>query len=120
MLYNTKNYMEQGGEKLVIDGEIIVNGKITLGEGGEAEGFPPYTLPEASADTLGGIKVGSGLSIDDGVLSADDQVTPSANQAESEAETVAALVEDVNALLSKLKTAGLMEADEETEAGADE
>ena len=29
-----------------------------------------YTLPTASADTLGGIKVGAGLSINDGVLSA--------------------------------------------------
>ena len=30
----------------------------------------PYTLPTASADTLGGVKVGTGLSITDGVLSA--------------------------------------------------
>ena len=30
----------------------------------------PYTLPVASATTLGGIKVGAGLSINDGVLSA--------------------------------------------------
>lgn len=33
-----------------------------------------YTLPTASADTLGGVKVGSGLSIEAGVLSADDQL----------------------------------------------
>lgn len=33
-----------------------------------------YTLPTASADTLGGVKVGSGLSIADGVLSADGQL----------------------------------------------
>lgn len=31
---------------------------------------PEYTLPIASADTLGGIKVGAGLSINNGVLSA--------------------------------------------------
>jgi hypothetical protein len=30
----------------------------------------PYTLPAATADILGGVKVGSGLSIADGVLSA--------------------------------------------------
>ena len=30
----------------------------------------PYTLPTASAETLGGVKVGTGLSIQDGVLSA--------------------------------------------------
>ena len=31
-----------------------------------------YTLPAATADTLGGVKVGSGLSIKDGVLSAEN------------------------------------------------
>ena len=38
------------------------------GEGGEGGGS--YTLPVASADTLGGVKIGSGLAIDNnGVLS---------------------------------------------------
>lgn len=41
--------------------------------------------------------------------------TPAENQAESEASTIAALKEDFNGLLSKLKTAGLMEADAEPE-----
>jgi len=31
--------------------------------------IPEYTLPTASADTLGGVKVGTGLSITDGILS---------------------------------------------------
>ena len=110
-----KNYTEQGGDKTVIGGEIVIEGKITVGEGGETEGFPSYTLPAATAETLGGIRVGSGLSINDGVLSADAQVTPAENQTDSEATTIAALKEDVNALLSKLKTAGLMEADEEAD-----
>ena len=39
--------------------------------------------------------------------------TPAANQAASTATTIAGLVTDFNALLTKLKTAGLMEADEE-------
>ena len=39
--------------------------------------------------------------------------TPAANQADSTAATVAALKDEFNALLTKLKTAGLMEADEE-------
>jgi hypothetical protein len=34
------------------------------------EHVAPYTLPTASADTLGGVKVGANLSIADGVLSA--------------------------------------------------
>ena len=37
--------------------------------------------------------------------------TPAANQADSTATTVAALKDEFNALLTKLKTAGLMEAD---------
>ena len=39
--------------------------------------------------------------------------TPAANQVDSTATTVAALKDEFNALLTKLKTAGLMEADEE-------
>ena len=38
-------------------------------------------------------------------------IIPAANQAASEATTIAALKEDFNALLTKLKTAGLMAAD---------
>lgn len=37
---------------------------------GIAEGANKYSLPTASANTLGGVKVGSGLSIANGVLSA--------------------------------------------------
>ena len=37
--------------------------------------------------------------------------TPAANQADSEATTIATLKDDFNALLAKLKTAGLMTAD---------
>lgn len=40
--------------------------------------------------------------------------TPAENQAESAATTVAALKEDFNTLLSKLKAAGLMTADTKT------
>ena len=39
--------------------------------------------------------------------------TPAANQADSTATTIAGLVADFNALLTKLKTAGLMEVDAE-------
>lgn len=37
---------------------------------GIAEGANKYTLPTASADVLGGVKVGAGLAINSGVLSA--------------------------------------------------
>ena len=117
MSYNTKNYTEQGGERTVIGGEIeiLAGAKIKADEGAEVEGFGggEYTLPPATAEVLGGIKVGAGLSVEeDGTLSADG-ITKAENQAESEATEVADLVTEFNSLLSKLKTAGLMEADSE-------
>lgn len=70
MSYNAKNYTEQGGEKTVIGGELVIE------EGAKVTGLP--------------------------VLE---------NQSASTAETVEALVTDFNALLSKLKAAGIMTAD---------
>ena len=105
MSYNAKNYTEQGGEVTHFGGKVVFE------EGVEVEGLSANPLNKASASTLGGIKVGNGLSIDsDGVLSADG-ISPAANQADSTATDVAGLVTDFNALLAKLKTAGLMEAD---------
>ena len=108
--YNSKNYFAHGGEQLVI------GGKLTFLDGAEVENFPgegggggEYTLPTASASTLGGVKVGSGLTITDGVLSADG-VTPAAYQADSTASSYTQLKEDFNALLAALRTAGLMAA----------
>lgn len=107
MSYNAKNYTEQGGDVTRFGGKVVFE------ESCEVEGLAADPLQKASADTLGGVKVGDGLSIDsDGVLSADG-ITPAENQEDSEASTIATLKEDFNALLSKLKTAGLMEADEE-------
>lgn len=58
-----------------------IGGKLIIDEGGFVEGFPSPALPVA------------------------------ANQADSTADTASALVTDFNALLAKLKAAGLMEAD---------
>ena len=107
--HNTKNYMAHGGN------ELVIGGKLTFLEGAEVENFPggggggdSYTLPAASASTLGGVKVGSGLSVTaEGVLSADG-VTPAAAQADSTATTIAALKEDFNTLLAAMRTAGLL------------
>ncbi|EQC0811972.1 head fiber protein [Listeria innocua] len=68
---NVKNYTEQGGEKTVIGGELLITseGKLTF----------------------------------DGV-----EVKPSALQTDSTAADVPELVSDFNALLVKLKAAGLM------------
>lgn len=71
MSYNSKNYMEQGGEKWVIGGTLEIQ-----------EGASVTGLPAAE------------------------------NQADSTATDATELVSDFNALLAKLKAAGLMTADE--------
>lgn len=78
IIYNSKNYTEQGGERTVIGGALVFE------EGATIEGFPG-----------------------------------AANQADSTATTVATLKDDFNALLSKLKTAGLMAADAPDSSGGD-
>lgn len=77
MSYNSKNYTEQGGERTVIGGELVIKsgGRLILEEGVENSGLPK-----------------------------------AANQAESTATTVAGLKDDLNALIGKLVSAGLMEA----------
>lgn len=104
MSYTTKNYTEQGGDITHIGGSLIIE------EGASVEGLPAPTLPTASASKAGVVKVGSGLSISNGVLSADG-ITPAANQAASTATELADLKNDFNTLLASLKTAGLMTAD---------
>ena len=119
MGYNTKNYTEQGGDVTHFGGKVIFE------EGSQVEGLPTPTVPVASDQVLGGIKVGANLSIDgNGVLSADDQ-TPSAattsaaglvkmaeNQAECEEGNILGLQSAFNNLLQKLKAAGVMAPDE--------
>ena len=112
--YNAKNRTEQGGEKTVIGGtlEVLPGATIVADEGATVEGFgggSEYVLPIATQDTLGGVKAGSSgpVRIDnDGVV----YLTTAGCQAESEATDVAGLVSDFNALLAKLKNAGLMDS----------
>ena len=80
MSYNTKNYREQGGEKTVIGGEVILaaNAKVTIDPAALIEGLPGGSINAA------------------------------ASQANSTATTIEELVVDFNALLAKLRSAGLM------------
>ena len=57
--------------------------------------------------------IGGTLEIKEGasVTGLPSSFTPAVNQADSEATTIAALKDDFNALLAKLKAAGLMVAD---------
>jgi hypothetical protein len=80
MSYNTKNYREQGGEKTIIGGEVILaaNAKVTIDPAAVIEGLPSGSF------------------------------TPAASQVDSTATTIEELVMDFNALLAKLRSAGLM------------
>ena len=80
--HNTRNYAAHGG------GEWVIGGKLTVLPGAVVEGLAATSSP-ASADVLGGVK-------------------QAANQADSTATTIADLKADVNALLAKLKAAGIM------------
>lgn len=53
-----------------IDGKGLSTNDYTTAEKTKLAGLSNYSLPTASADTLGGVKVGGGLSITNGVLSA--------------------------------------------------
>lgn len=70
---------KETGKSLVADDQITklaglaniksIGANLTLNEEGVLAGAAEYTLPEATTDTLGGVKVGSGLSITtEGVL----------------------------------------------------
>ena len=95
MSYNCKNYTAHGGN------ETVIGGKLTFLPGAQVEGLSDlldipeggaYILPAATANTLGGVKAAE-------------------NQPESAATTIAAMKDDLNALLTKLKAAGIMLAD---------
>ena len=86
MEYNAKNYMAQGGDRLVIGGTLEIK-----------EGASVTGLPSAAVDNPGVVRIAT-------------------NQAASAAADVAALVTDFNTLLQKLKAAGIMAADEPGES----
>ena len=62
--------------------------------------------------------IGGKLIIEDG--GSIEGLPAAENQADSEASTIAALKEDFNGLLNKLKAAGLMTADAESDTSEDE
>ncbi len=118
MSYNAKNYTEQGGEKTVIGGTLEIK------EGATVTGLPSQQIAVAAESVVGGIKAAVKTESDtvpakigeDGNLYVQTYPTApepliSENQTASTAEDVAGLLVDFNALLAKLKAAGLMSAD---------
>lgn len=70
-----------------------------------------YTEQGGDVTHIGGKLVIEEGALVEGLPFPSGSITPAANQAASEATTIAALKDDFNALLTKLKTAGLMTAD---------
>jgi hypothetical protein len=119
MSYNTKNYTEQGGEKTIIGGTLEIK------EGALVTGLPSSQISLATETTLGGIKAAAKTESEtvpakigsDGKLYVPTypvakEIPIAANQTASTAVDVSTLRTDFNALLTKLKAAGLMAADE--------
>ena len=71
-----------------------------------------YTEQGGDVTHIGGKRIFEDGSSVEGLPSS---FTPAENQAASEATTVVALKEDFNSLLAKLKAAGLMTADDDTD-----
>ena len=126
--YNTRNYAAHGG------GEWVIGGKLTVLEGATVEGLTATAAP-ASSNALGGIKAAAKAETDtvEAKIGEDtklyvpaypeDYVLPAAtadtlggvklaaNQVDSAASTIAGLNIEFNALLVKLKAAGIMAPD---------
>ena len=126
--YNARNYAAHGG------GEWVIGGKLTVLEGATVTGLTAAAAP-ASVDALGGIKAESKTETDtveakigvdaklyvpaypaayvlpEAAVDAIGGVNFAANQADSTASTIAALNLEFNALLAKLKAAGIMAPD---------
>lgn len=97
-----KNYFDDGGDTLVI------TGKLTIDAGATVEGVVSAPI----VDNLESTSSISALSAKQGKVLKDAlDAKTAANQAASTASDVAGIVADFNALLAKLKAAGLMAAD---------
>ena len=126
MEYNAKNYMAQGGDRLVIGGSMEIL------EGASVTGLPPATVAAATEETLGGVLAATKTESDtveakigeDHKLYVPPHTLPAAaadtlggvklaaNQAASTATEVSGLMTEFNTLLAALKAAGIMAADE--------
>ena len=126
MEYNAKNYMAQGGDRLVIGGSLEIL------EGASVPGLPAATVAAATEEALGGVlavakaetdtleaKIGEDhkLYVPPYTLPAAEAaalggVLLAANQAASTATELSGLVTEFNTLLAALKAAGIMAADE--------
>lgn len=59
-----------GGKVDKVEGKGLSSNDFTAEDKEKLDGLENYDLPAATVDTMGGVKVGAGLAIQDGVLSA--------------------------------------------------
>lgn len=59
-----------GGKVDKVEGKGLSANDFTAADKAKLDSLQNYTLPSATAGTLGGVKVGAGLAVNDGVLSA--------------------------------------------------
>lgn len=109
----TKNYIDP------ITGDLVIGGGLIIKEGATVDGLAADPLTAAGAAALGGVKAanaGAGDTVECKINTSSKKLMvpaypKAANLAASTAEDVAGLAEDHNALLVKLKAAGLMAGD---------
>ena len=126
MEYNAKNYMAQGGDRLVIGGTLEIL------EGASVTGLPAAKVAVATETSLGGVlaaikaetdtveaKIGEDhklyvppYTLPAAELGTRGGVLLTANQAASAATELSGLVTEFNTLLAALKAAGIMAADQ--------
>jgi hypothetical protein len=114
----TLNYTENGGDATVIGGSLTINGTLEIAEGATVTGVVTATVQDDLLATEAGnaLDAKQGKILDDKITAVDGKVddlviptVPVATfQADSTATELAGLVTDFNALLAKLKTAGIM------------
>lgn len=100
-----------------VDGKGLSTNDYTNDEKTKLAGISNYTLPVASADTLGGVKIGANLSINDGILSANAQavnVTPSITENSTEAVSSGAVFSRIGNLKFVVSTTPPTSADDNT------
>ncbi len=119
MAFDSKNYASEDALKKSIDlTKTALGGKVDKVEGkqlstedytsaeksklsGIADNANNYSLPTASSNTLGGVKVGTGLSVDsNGVLSVNvDSVLDTTSTNPVQNKVIAGVIGDINTVL---------------------
>ena len=109
--YNTKNYTEQGGEKTVIGGELVVeeagalnvDGEMTVNEGGSLDVDGSMTIESGAT-----LVIKSGATFTNENEGEEEETVKIPYMAPSTQSSAANVAKDFNGLLALLKAVGLM------------